>query len=223
MRRHCLRNEKHYYGLGEGNRFFGHILIDIRVLDVLRDIPDGKSHSTPEHSSLSKPQSTDKEDTLVKCGLTTIPNSIQTLLWLSKLKNELFKIFLETQDFKLPKIISKWIGLCKLSPYPNLHSHVPITRWCLWPNRGAGRSNFFSGKILTFQLVKCPKMPHEIKSEWQKSYRTRNGSIPPTFICLNAKIKKTWNTHIERFASSNCPSEMELPEENKLPFAAQKN
>jgi hypothetical protein len=34
------------------------------------------------------------------------------------------------------------------------------------------------------------------------------------FVYNQRLIKKIWNAHLEYFASSNCSSQMELPEEN---------
>lgn len=107
-----------------------------------------------------------------------------------KTENEVPKILLETQDRfkKLPKVISKWIGPCKLSQHSNLDSHVPMTR-----QMSVTKPRSQKVQLLFWQnadLFNCPKMLHEIKSKRQNWYRTRNGPIAHAFICLNPKIKK---------------------------------
>lgn len=71
---------------------------------------------------------------------------------------------------------------------------------------------FWQNTDLTFSSV--PRRHMKLKSERQTCYRTQHRPTPHTFICLNMKFKKAWNTHTERLASSNSLSESSLKKLN---------
>lgn len=128
------------HGLREGNRFFGHIVIDIRVVDILRHAK-WKNHSILEHNSLSKPQSVSRYS-----GKVWTWQQYQTQFKhcseVQYLKWSAWDIFRNAR-FKISKGDLKMDWALQAFCIPSLH-----TRQSLWPNPGAERSNFSSGKRL---------------------------------------------------------------------------
>ena len=102
-----------------------HLLLDISVVNVPGDIPDGKV--TPHPSTAAFPSHRAQEDSPHTTG--------QVLMWQYhtqfkhcsfKTEKEVPKICSDTRDEKLPKIISKWVGLRQAFSIPQSslqHSH----------------------------------------------------------------------------------------------------